>query len=113
MTDKADVFRAGTVYMANLAYAGAVNVTDTAPADTAGMVTVVTGDAKIFMPLAELVDLAKERERIAKELAKAEQDIAAQERKLANENFVSRAPERVVAAWRAARSSPPGGSARL
>ncbi len=100
VTDKADVFRAGTVYMANLAYAGAVNVTDTAPADTAGMVNVVTGQAKIYMPLAELVDLAKERERIAKELAKAEQDIAAQERKLANENFVSRAPERVVAAER-------------
>ena len=100
VTEKPDVFRAGTVYMANLAYAGAVNVTDTAPADTAGMVTVVTGDAKIFMPLAELVDLAKERERIAKELAKAEQDIANQQRKLSNESFVSRAPERVVAAER-------------
>ena len=100
VTDKTDVFRAGTVYMANLAYAGAVNVTADAPADAAGMVTVVTGDAKIFMPMAELVDLAKERERIAKELAKAEQDIANQERKLANESFVSRAPERVVAAER-------------
>ena len=100
VTDKTEVFRAGTVYMANLAYAGAVNVTAQAPADTAGMVTVVTGDAKIFMPMAELVDLAKERERIAKELAKAEQDIANQERKLANESFVSRAPERVVAAER-------------
>ncbi len=100
VTDKTEVFRAGTVYMANLASAGAVNVTADAPADTAGMVTVVTGDATIYMPMAELVDLAKERERIEKELAKAEQDIANQERKLANESFVSRAPERVVAAER-------------
>ena len=99
-TEKTAVFEAGTVYMANLAYAGAVQVTAQAPADTAGMVTVVTGDAKIFMPMAELVDLDKERERIGKELAKAEQDIANQQRKLANESFVSRAPERVVAAER-------------
>ncbi len=100
VTEKADVFRAGTVYMANLAYAGAVNVTAEAPADTAGMVTVVTGDAKLFMPMAELVDLDAERARIEKELAKAEQDIANQQRKLANESFVSRAPARVVDAER-------------
>ncbi len=100
VTEKTDVFRAGTVYMSDLAFAGAVNVTAQAPADTAGMVTVVTSQAKLYMPLAELVDLAKERERIAKELARAEQDIANQQRKLANESFVSRAPERVVSAER-------------
>ncbi len=97
VTDKPQVYEAGTVYMANLAYAGAVNVTTQAPADVSGMVTVVTGDAAIYMPMAELVDLDKERERITKELAKAKQDIANQEKKLANESFVSRAPERVVA----------------
>ncbi len=99
-TEKPAVFEAGKVYMANLAYAGGVNVVPQAPADTAGMVTVVTGDAKLFMPMAELVDLDKERERITKELEKAQKDIANQERKLANESFVSRAPERVVAAER-------------
>ena len=100
VTEKPDVFRAGTVYMANLAYAGGVNVTTEAPADTAGMVNVVTGDAKIYMPMAELVDLDKERSRIEKELEKAKKDIENQEKKLANESFVSRAPERVVAAER-------------
>ena len=100
VTEKPDVFRAGTVYMANLAYAGAVNVTTEAPADTAGMVNVVTGNAKIFMPMAELVDLDKERARIVKEMEKARKDIENQQRKLANESFVSRAPERVVAAER-------------
>ncbi len=100
VTEKPDVFRAGTVYMANLAYAGGVNVTGEAPADTAGMVNVVTGDAKIYMPMAELVDLDKERARIEKELEKAKKDIGNQQKKLANESFVSRAPERVVAAER-------------
>ncbi len=96
-TDKTAVFEKSAVYMANLAYAGEVSVTAQAPADTNGMVTVVTEDAKLFMPMAELVDLEKEKARIEKELAKARKDIAGQEAKLANENFVSRAPERVVA----------------
>ena len=100
VTAEPQVYEAGTVYMANLAYAGAVNVTSEAPADVSGMVTVVTGGATVYMPMAELVDLDKERERITKELAKARQDIANQEKKLANESFVSRAPERVVAAER-------------
>ncbi len=100
VTAEPQVYEAGTVYMANLAYAGAVNVTRSTPADVSGMVTVVTGGATVYMPMAELVDLDKERERITKELAKARQDIANQEKKLANESFVSRAPERVVAAER-------------
>ncbi len=100
VTEKPDVFRAGTMYMANLAFAGGVNVTGETPADTAGMVNVVTGDASIYMPLAELVDLDKERARIEKELEKARGDIENQQKKLANESFVSRAPERVVAAER-------------
>ena len=96
VTDKGEVFARSRVYLANLAYAGEVTVTDTAPADAAGMVNVVTEDAKLFMPMAELVDLAAERARIEKELEKARRDIEGQERKLANENFVSRAPEAVV-----------------
>ncbi len=99
-TAKTDVFDRSAVYMANLAYAGEVTVAAEPPADTNGMVTVVTEDAKLFMPMAELVDLAAERARIEKELAKAKRDIEAQEKKLANESFTSRAPERVVAAER-------------
>ncbi len=100
VTEKADVFEKSRVYMANLAYSGEVTITTEAPADNAGMVNVVTEDAKMFMPMAELVDLAAEKARIEKELAKARKDIEGQERKLANENFVSRAPEAVVNAER-------------
>ena len=100
VTEKTGVFEKSRVYMANLAYAGEVTITAAAPEDTAGMVNVVTEDAKMFMPMAELVDLAAEKARIEKELAKARKDIEGQERKLANENFVSRAPEAVVNAER-------------
>jgi valyl-tRNA synthetase len=60
------------------------------------MVSVVTDNARMFMPMAELVDIAKERERIEKELANAHKQLDGQNAKLANQNFVSRAPEAVV-----------------
>jgi len=96
VTDKPDVFEKGLVYLSSLAYAGEVSIRCDMPAETSGMVGVITEDAKMFMPMAELVDLEKERERIGKEFSKAEADIEAQEKKLSNEAFVSRAPERVV-----------------
>ena len=60
------------------------------------MVSVVTDNARLFMPMAELVDLEKERARIAKELANAEKQLTAQIGKLSNQNFITRAPEAVV-----------------
>ncbi|MBO4831799.1 MAG: valine--tRNA ligase [Oscillospiraceae bacterium] len=99
-TDRTDVFSAGTLYLSKLAYAGEVSIVSEAPASAEGMVNVVTDDAKMYMPLSELVDLDKERERMQKELKKAQDELARIESKLANEKFVSRAPENVVAAER-------------
>ena len=64
------------------------------------MVSVATSDAQIYIPLAELVDLEKEKARIEKELDKARANLANIEKKLANENFVSKAPENVIAGVR-------------
>ena len=100
VTEKADTFRKGEIYLSNLAFAGEVEIRTELPEDTAGMAGVVTEDARMFMPMAELVDLDKERERIRKELDKALAEIEAQNKKLANESFVARAPERVVNAER-------------
>ena len=99
-SDRPEVFEAGRTYLSKLAYAGEVDIVSEAPADTDGMVSVVTGSAKMFMPMAELVDLEKERARIEKELEKARAQLEAQNKKLANEAFVSRAPEAVVNAER-------------
>ena len=99
-SDRPEVFEAGRTYLSKLAYAGEVDIVSEAPADTDGMVSVVTGSAKMFMPMAELVDLEKERARIEKELEKARGQLEAQNKKLANEAFVSRAPESVVNAER-------------
>jgi valyl-tRNA synthetase len=99
-TDKTAVFEAGRVYLSKLAYAGDLTIGSVPPSNTDGMVTVVTQEAKLYMPLSELVDLDKERERIQKELKKAQEDLQKTEAKLQNESFTSKAPQSVVAAER-------------
>ena len=60
------------------------------------MVCVVTNDAKLYIPLEELIDFEKELARLEKEKANCLKQIAMFEGKLSNEAFVSRAPEAVV-----------------
>ena len=96
VTDRAAAFENGRDYICKLAYAESVAVSAAAPERVDGMVSVVTDNARMFMPMAELVDIEKEKARIARELENARQQLAAQIGKLANENFVARAPEAVV-----------------
>ena len=95
-TDKAAAFEAGVSYICKLAYASEVSVLPAPPEKTEGMVSVITDNARMFMPMAELVDMEKEKARIEKELANAEKQLAGQIAKLSNQNFVTRAPEAVV-----------------
>ena len=99
-TEKTDVFTAGIPFMLKLAYASSVEVTAEVPANVDGMVNVVTNECQMYMPMAELVDIEKEKERITKELEKAHKEKEGQEKKLANEKFISKAPEHVVATER-------------
>jgi valyl-tRNA synthetase len=57
---------------------------------------VVVGGTTIFLPLEGIIDLAKERERLKKEIAKKDADIANDDKKLGNESFISKAPPEVV-----------------
>lgn len=100
VTDKKNIFEAGRVYLSKLAYAGELTIDSKAPGNLEGMVSVVTDEAKLYMPLAELVDLQKERERIEKELKKAGEELERTQTKLSNESFVAKAPESVVNAER-------------
>jgi valyl-tRNA synthetase len=61
----------------------------------------LVGDLSILVPMEGLIDAAAEAERLGKQLAKAQADLAKTGQKLANENFVRNAPPEVVEAERA------------
>ena len=100
LTSKPQVFLEGEGFIQRLAYADSVTMLEKEPENLDGMVTCATADAKLYIPMGQLVDVAKELERIAKELEKARKNLAGLEAKLGNEKFVSRAPEAVVNAER-------------
>jgi len=96
VTATPDNYRQGLHFIQRLAYASNVTFADAAPADVNGMVSVVTANATAYMPLAELVDIQAELDRINKEIEKAKNGLRIVEGKLNNEKFVSKAPENVV-----------------
>ena len=97
LTSKPQIFIEGEGFMQRLAYADEVTILQTEPENLDGMVCCTTNIAKLYIPMGQLVDVAKELERIGKELEKARKNLTALEAKLGNENFTSRAPESVVA----------------
>ncbi len=101
VSDKQAIFQQGEGFICRLAYSDHLVVSADDPEGYEDMVSVITSDAKLYMPMNELVDIEKELQRIAKEKAKAQKDVAMFEGKLSNESFVAKAPEAVVNAERA------------
>ena len=91
----ADVFAVGSEFIKRLAYASDVEIADGFD-DLGNTVTIVTNDAKIYIPLGDLVDFEAEAKRLQKELAAAEDKLAFINKKLDNPGFVNKAPEKVV-----------------
>ena len=91
----ADVFAVGSEFIKRLAYASDVEIAD-AFGDLGNTVTIITNDAKIYIPLGDLVDFEAEAKRLQKELAAAEEKLAFINKKLDNPGFVNKAPEKVV-----------------
>ncbi len=88
-------FENGSLFFSRLAGASSIEVAESY--DIEGAVTVVTADAKLYIPMDELVDKEAEMKRLTKELENAEKDLAFNEKKLNNQGFMAKAPEKVVA----------------
>ena len=93
-TKEKDVFEKGVMFFERLASASSVVIAEKCePADS---VTIVTGSARLFIPLSEIIDREKELARLNKEKASAEKDISVIGSKLSNEGFLAKAPAQVV-----------------
>jgi len=99
-TSYKSTFEQGGVFMQRLASASEVEVADSFELE--GAVCIVTQDAKIYIPMGELVDFEAEKARLNKELEAVQKDLDFVNNKLSNENFVAKAPANVVAAQREA-----------
>jgi valyl-tRNA synthetase len=77
---------------------------EAAPEIPKGSAQFVLAEAVVALPLGEVIDFAKERQRLEKDLKKAEDEIARFDAKLGNQQFVAKAPEEVLAEQHAKRA---------
>ena len=91
-----DVFADAGAYVNKLAGVETLEFRESKQGIPSNAVAVVSPAAEAYIPLAELVDLEKERERVNKEIARMEGEIARAEGKLNNPGFTGKAPQRVV-----------------
>ena len=90
----AESFLAATPFFQKLASASEVEIVENF--EDEGAVSIVTDAATIYIPMADMVDLEKEKSRLTAELTKTQSEIARAESKLSNEGFVAKAPAAVV-----------------
>ena len=87
-----DIFENGKVFFASLGYASEVIIQDSKDGIDSDAVSVVIPNGTIYMPFAELVDIAKEIERLEAEEKRLTGELARVNGMLSNERFVSKAP---------------------
>jgi valyl-tRNA synthetase len=92
---------AGSMYFERLASASEVLLISEKSQVPEGAVSVVIGGAEIFLPLEELVDMEKEKERLNKEKENLEKELQRVRGKLNNQGFVAKAPKEVIEEERA------------
>lgn len=91
-----NTFKNSEVFFKSLAYASEIIIQNNKENIGNDAVSVVIPNGVIYMPFAELVDIEKEMERLKKEQEKLIKEVERVEKKLSNEGFVAKAPEKVI-----------------
>ena len=97
----ADMFTQGEGFLERLASVSSLETRTTKEGIPSTAVQAVFGGGEIYIPLEDLIDIAKELERLDKEKTKLDGEIKRLNGKLSNESFVSKAPAAVVEQERA------------
>ncbi|MBC7765592.1 MAG: class I tRNA ligase family protein, partial [Hyphomonadaceae bacterium] len=95
ITDLKDIFQKGTQFFQKLAGASDVLFIDKQSIPQNAVSVVIEG-AEIYIPLDDLIDRAKEIERLQKEQQNLQGEIDRVDKKLSNEGFVAKAPAKVI-----------------
>ena len=86
-------FTEGKLFFASLSYASEVNIQEDKTGVAQDAVSVVIPETVLYMPFAELVDISQEIERLSKEEKRLQGELERVQGMLANERFISKAPE--------------------
>ena len=87
--------RAQEPYLRSLARVGAADYL-TSGDRPKGAATAIVGSTELYLPLEEMINVDEERGRLTKEIDKAKDELSRVQKKLANNDFVSKAKEEVV-----------------
>ena len=101
LVTKVSKYKKGASIVEKLAGLTKMTVVAEKPADLDKVITTVTGDCEILIPMAELVDKDKERERLSKEKDNVLSEIKRSSGMLSNEKFTAKAPQHLVDAEKA------------
>jgi len=96
--------------IARLARLESISFAGEAPA---GAIQTVVDETIVALPLADVIDISAERDRLRREIEKVGSEIEKIDKKLANEQFVSRAPEHVVDEQRERKAEAEAAAQRL
>ena len=95
-TELTDIFQNGTTFFIKLASASDVVMIKNESELPENTVNIVSEGAVMYIPLGELIDVEKERERLLKEKGRLEAEVKRVEGKLSNQGFVSKAPAKLI-----------------
>ena len=96
VTDKQGIFAEGKAFFEKLASASETVIQSTKDNIDKSAVNIVVEAAEIFIPMGELIDKDKELERLLAEKKRLEAEIDRVNKKLSNEGFVAKAPQKVI-----------------
>ena len=97
---EAEFWKKCSVYIEKLACASSAELIADKPENADKMAAVVTAGGEGYIPMGELIDIVKEKERLLKEKDNLISEVARAQGKLSNEKFVAKAPEAVINAER-------------
>ena len=94
LSEKDQIFKDNLLSICKLAFGSEAKVVENEP--TEKCVKIIARDSFVYIPLGQLIDSEKERERVQAEVAKLKFEIERSEKLLANEGFVKKAPQNLI-----------------